>query len=65
MIELWLLASGLALLVLGAEALVRGALAAARRVGVSPLLASLVIVGFGTSAPKLAADGGCVAGMTS
>mgnify|MGYP001294817581 CR=1 FL=1 len=32
---------------------VRGALAAARRMGVSPLLSGLLIVGFGTSAPEL------------
>lgn len=48
----WLLV-GLVLLTVGGEALVRGALAAARRLGVSPLLAGLVIVGFGTSAPEL------------
>ncbi len=48
----WLL-MGLVLLTVGGEALVRGALAAARRIGVSPLLAGLVIVGFGTSAPEL------------
>src|SRR5690606_28535546 len=41
------------LLSVGGEALVRGALAAAKRLGVSPLLAGLVIVGFGTSAPEL------------
>jgi cation:H+ antiporter len=39
----WLLV-GLVLLTVGGEALVRGALAAARRIGVSPLLAGLVIV---------------------
>lgn len=49
---LWLLL-GLGLLTAGGEALVRGALAAAKRMGVSPLLAGLVIVGFGTSAPEL------------
>jgi cation:H+ antiporter len=49
---LWLLV-GLGLLTAGGEALVRGALAAAKRIGVSPLLAGLVIVGFGTSAPEL------------
>lgn len=49
---LWLLL-GLGLLTVGGEALVRGALAAAKRMGVSPLLAGLVIVGFGTSAPEL------------
>lgn len=45
---------GLLGLFFGGEALIRGALAAARRLGVSPLLAGLVIVGFGTSMPELA-----------
>ncbi len=49
---LWLLL-GVGLLTVGGEGVVRGALAAARRLGVSPLLAGLVIVGFGTSAPEL------------
>lgn len=53
MIHLFWLFVGLVLLTVGGEALVRGALAAARRIGVSPLLAGLVIVGFGTSAPEL------------
>lgn len=53
MIHLLWLSVGLVLLTVGGEALVRGALAAARRLGVSPLLAGLVIVGFGTSAPEL------------
>lgn len=44
---------GVALLAAGGEALIRGSLAAARRLGVSPLLSGLVIVGFGTSAPEL------------
>jgi len=44
---------GLALLTIGGEALIRGALASAQRLGVSPLLSGLVIVGFGTSAPEL------------
>lgn len=47
-------ALGLAGLFFGGEALIRGALAAARRLGISPLLAGLVIVGFGTSVPELA-----------
>ncbi|GHA84855.1 calcium/sodium antiporter [Modicisalibacter luteus] len=47
------LAVGIVLLTLGGEALIRGAIAASRRVGVSPLLTGLVIVGFGTSAPEL------------
>ena len=53
MMNLGLLLAGIVLLTLGGEAVVRGALAAARRLGVSPLLAGLVIVGFGTSAPEL------------
>lgn len=48
-----LVAVGVALLTIGGEALIRGALAAANRLGVSPLLAGLVIVGFGTSMPEL------------
>ncbi len=46
--------AGLALLLLGAEALVRGAVRLARNLGWSPLVAGLVIVAFGTSAPELA-----------
>ncbi len=53
MLNLVYLALGLVLLTLGGEALIRGALGAARRFGVSPLLSGLVIVGFGTSAPEL------------
>ena len=53
MMHLFWLFVGLVLLTVGGESLVRGALAAARRLGVSPLLAGLVIVGFGTSAPEL------------
>lgn len=44
---------GIALLTVGGEALIRGSLAAAKRLGVSPLLSGLVIVGFGTSSPEL------------
>ena len=47
------LAVGLILLGLGGELLVRGAVAAARRLGVSPLLIGLTLVGFGTSTPEL------------
>ncbi len=48
-----LLLVGVALLTAGGEALIRGSLTAASRLGVSPLLSGLVIVGFGTSAPEL------------
>lgn len=48
-----LVALGVAALTGGGEALIRGSLAAARRLGISPLLSGLLIVGFGTSAPEL------------
>ena len=44
---------GIGLLTAGGEALIRGALAIAARMGISPLLSGLVIVGFGTSTPEL------------
>lgn len=53
MLNIFLLLLGIVLLTAGGEALIRGALAAARRLEVSPLLSGLVIVGFGTSAPEL------------
>jgi cation:H+ antiporter len=48
-----LLAGGLTLLVVGGELLVRGASTTAARLGMSPLLIGLTLVGFGTSAPEL------------
>ncbi|PWE18582.1 sodium:calcium antiporter [Marinicauda salina] len=45
--------AGLVVLLVGGEALVRGAVGVAGRLGVSPLLIGLVVVGFGTSAPEL------------
>ena len=51
--NLFFIAAGIGLLFAGGEALIRGALSAAKRLGVSPLLSGLVIVGFGTSAPEL------------
>ncbi|OSP52875.1 calcium/sodium antiporter [Pseudoruegeria sp. SK021] len=47
------LAFGFFLLVAGGEGLVRGAVSAANRLGVSPLLIGLTLVGFGTSTPEL------------
>lgn len=44
---------GLVLLVLGGDLLVRGAVALAERLGVSPVLIAIVLVGFGTSTPEL------------
>lgn len=45
--------AGLILLMIGGEALVRGATSAAKALGVSPLLIGLTLVGFGTSTPEL------------
>jgi len=48
------LVSGILLLTVGGEILIRGALSASNRMGISPLLIGLVVVGFGTSSPELA-----------
>ena len=51
----WILfVAGLALLVLGAESLVRGASKLASSLGVPPLLIGLTVVVYGTSAPEVA-----------
>lgn len=47
------LAGGLLLLIVGGELLVRGAVNVASRLGVSPLVIGLTLVGFGTSTPEL------------
>lgn len=53
----WLyLLAGLALLAVGGEFLVRGAVQLAERLGVSPLVIGLTLVGFGTSMPELVAS---------
>jgi cation:H+ antiporter len=54
--DLLLLLIGLALLLGGGDALVRGASALAHRVGISPLVVGLTVVSFGTSAPELAVN---------
>lgn len=51
-----LLVVGLVLLCAGGEFLVRGAVGAARRLGISPLLIGITLVGFGTSTPELVAS---------
>ena len=53
MLNILFVVLGVLLLTGGGEALIRGSLAAANRLGVSPLLSGLLIVGFGTSAPEL------------
>ncbi len=45
--------AGIALLLIGGAALVRGASALATRAGISPLVVGLTIVAFGTSTPEL------------
>lgn len=54
LVNLLLLVLALVVLTIGAELLVRGAAAIARRLGVSSFFIGLTIVGFGTSAPELA-----------
>ncbi|WP_104201720.1 calcium/sodium antiporter [Billgrantia saliphila] len=44
---------GLALLIVGAEGLVKGASRLAARLGISPLIIGLTVVAFGTSSPEL------------
>jgi len=48
-----LLLGGLAILSLGAEFLVRGSAALALRLGLTPLVVGLTVVGFGTSSPEM------------
>lgn len=48
-----LLIGGLALLIVGGNIMVRGAVGVATRLGVSPLVIGLTLVGFGTSTPEL------------
>jgi cation:H+ antiporter len=47
------LLGGFALLLMGAESLVRGAAKLALQLGISPLVVGLTVVAFGTSAPEL------------
>jgi cation:H+ antiporter len=54
MFDIWLpLLGGLVLLIVGGDLLVRGAVQVASRLGVSPLVIGLTLVGFGTSTPEL------------
>ena len=57
------LLAGFALLLLGAEWLVRGASSIATRLGIAPIVIGLTVVAFGTSAPEFAVSiGGSVSG---
>jgi cation:H+ antiporter len=58
--NLLLFAGGLVLLIVGANALVRGASKLALSFGISPLVVGLTIVAFGTSAPEMAVSVGAV-----
>ncbi|MFQ3595041.1 MAG: calcium/sodium antiporter [Sphingomonadaceae bacterium] len=53
LLTLLMLAGGLVLLILGGELLVRGSVQVAEKLGVSPLIIGLTLVGFGTSTPEL------------
>lgn len=59
-VDVGLVLAGLVLLVLGGEALVRGASTIALRVGLTPLVIGLVVVSAATSAPELAVTVGAV-----
>lgn len=54
MLNILYLLVGIGLLTAGGEFLIRGSLGISKRVGMSPLLSGLIIVGFGTSMPELA-----------
>lgn len=56
---------GLAALVIGAEAMVRGASRLAVSWGISPLVVGLTVVAFGTSAPEMAVSVGAALSGTS
>lgn len=54
LMTIFLFVTGLVLLVIGAEGLVRGASRLAAVMGISPLVIGLTVVAFGTSSPELA-----------
>lgn len=60
LIDIALVLAGLVLLILGGEALVRGASTLAGKAGVSPLVIGLVVVSAATSAPEFAVTIGAV-----
>ncbi len=60
LVDVLLFVLGLGTLVLGAEALVRGASKIALSLGISPLVVGLTIVALGTSSPEIAVSVGAV-----
>ena len=62
LLQLLILAGGIAILSYGADLFVRGASGVAERFGISPFVIGLVIVGFGTSTPELAVNIGAALG---
>jgi len=52
-IDILMILAGLALLFIGGEGLIKGAVALARHFGLSKILVSAVIIGFGTSMPEI------------
>ncbi len=52
-IDIGLVVAGLVVLTLGGELALRGAVGLAMKIGVSPAMIGLTVVGFGTSAPEL------------
>lgn len=52
-VDILLIVAGLALLVLGGNLLVKGAVNLALKLGITPLVVGLTVVAFGTSAPEL------------
>lgn len=50
----WVFLTGLVVIILGAEALLRGASRVAARLGVKPMIIGLTVVSLGTSTPELA-----------
>lgn len=59
---IFLFVVGIALLIIGAEALVRGASRVAAASGISPLIVGLTVVAFGTSSPEMAVSIGASLG---
>lgn len=62
LLDIVLVIAGLLVLVIGGEALVRGASSLATKIGLSPLVIGLVVVSAATSAPEMAVTVGAVLG---